>query len=90
MTKAEIVEKIADKTGFTLHETRQVVEQFLEEVFNCLNRDDQLEVRGFGTFKVKNFRERKARNPRSNEEITVPARKKAIFKVSNELNQLLN
>lgn len=90
MTKAEIVEKIADKTGFTQNETRLVVEQLLEEIKTCLTRDDHLEVRGFGTFKVKNCRERLARNPRTNREVTVPQRKKAIFKVSKELNEQLN
>ena len=90
MTKADIVEMIAEKTGFTVKDTKLVVEQFLEEVKGCLANNSHLEIRGFGTFKVKNHKARKARNPKTNEEVFVPARKKAVFKVSKELNSLLN
>lgn len=90
MTKADIVELIAEKTGFTAKDVKVVVEQFLEEVKICLQDDNHLEIRGFGTFKVKNHKARKARNPKTNEEVRVPAKKKAFFKVSRELNGLLN
>ena len=90
MTKADIVELIAERTGFTVKDTRLVVERFLEEVKKCLAEGNHLEIRGFGTFKVKNNKARKARNPKTNEEVQVPARKKAVFKVSRELNKQLN
>ncbi len=86
MTKADIVERIADSTGLTAKDVRIVVEQFLEEVKKCLAEGDHLEIRGFGTFKVKNHKARKARNPKTNEEVLVASRKKAVFKVSRELN----
>ncbi len=90
MTKADVVEMIAEKTGFTIKDVKLVVEHFLDEVKVCLTDGQHLEIRGFGTFKVKNHKSRKARNPRTNEEVHVPSRKKAIFKVSKELNRLLN
>ena len=90
MTKADIVEIIAEKTGFTAKDVKLMVEQFLDEVKNCLVEDKHLEIRGFGTFKVKNHKARKARNPKTNEEVYVPAKKKAVFKVSREFNNLLN
>ncbi len=90
MTKADIVELIAEKTGFTVKDVKIVVEQCLEEIKNCLIEDKHLEVRGFGTFRVKNHKARKARNPKTNEEVLVPARKKAVFKVSKDLNNSLN
>jgi nucleoid DNA-binding protein len=90
MTKADIVEIIAEKTGFTAKDVKIMVEQFLEEVKNCLSGDKHLEIRGFGTFKVKNHKARKARNPKTNEEVHVAAKKKAVFKVSRELNNELN
>jgi len=89
MTKADIIELIAERTGFTSKDARIVVEQFLEEVKNCLAKGNHLEIRGFGTFKVKNHKARKARNPKTNEEVHVPSRKKVVFKVSRELNNLL-
>jgi nucleoid DNA-binding protein len=90
MTKADVVELIAEKTGFTAKDVKVVVEQFLEEVKTCLQKNKHLEIRGFGTFKVKNHKSRKARNPKTNEEVHVPAKKKAFFKVSRELNNILN
>ena len=90
MTKADVVELIAEKTGLTARDVKVLVEQFLEEVKNCLEDDKHLEIRGFGTFKVKNQKARKARNPKTNQEVLVAAKKKAVFKVSRELNKLLN
>jgi nucleoid DNA-binding protein len=90
MTKADVVELIAEKTGFTAKDVKVVVEQFLDEVKVCLQDNKHLEIRGFGTFKVKNHKSRKARNPKTNEEVHVPAKKKAFFKVSRELNNILN
>ena len=89
MTKAEITELIAEKTGHTARDTKMVVEQFLEEVKNCLVENKHLEIRGFGTFRVKNHKARKARNPKTGQEVVVPARRKAAFKVSRELNKML-
>ncbi len=90
MTKADIVELIAEKTGFTIKDIKIVVENFLDEVKGALAEGQHIEIRGFGTFKVKNHKARKARNPRTNQEVHVPARKKAFFKVSKELNKMLN
>lgn len=89
MTKADIVELISEKTGLTAKDVRTVVEQFLEEVKQCLAEGNHLEIREFGTFKVRNHKARKARNPKTNEEVLVPSRKKAMFKVSRELNNSL-
>jgi len=90
MTKADIVELIAEKTGFTIKDVKIVVENFLDEVKGSLAEGKHIEIRGFGTFKVKNHKARKARNPRTNQEVRVPSRKKAFFKVSKELNKMLN
>ena len=89
MTKADIIELISENTGFTGTEVKMIVEGFLQEVKNCLVEGKTLEIRGFGTFKVKNHKARKARNPKTNTEVHVPARKKAAFKVSRELNGML-
>lgn len=90
MTKADIVELIAEKTGFTIKDIKVVVEGFIDEVKDALAEDQHIEIRGFGTFKVKKHKARKARNPRTNQEVMVPSRKKAFFKVSKELNKALN
>lgn len=90
MTKADIVELIAERTGYTVKDIKTILENFLDEVKNALAENKHIEIRGFGTFKVKTHKARKARNPRTNQEVTVPARKKAFFKVSKEMNKMLN
>ena len=90
MTKADIIELIAEKTGFTIKDIKVVVEGFIDEVKKSLTEDKHIEIRGFGTFKVKKHKARKARNPRTNQEVMVPERKKAFFKVSKEMNKSLN
>ncbi len=90
MTKANIIELIAEKTGFTIVDVKTIVEGFLQEVKNSMMEDKALEIRGFGTFKVRKYAARKARNPKTNEEVQVPARKKAMLKVSKELNGMLD
>jgi nucleoid DNA-binding protein len=90
MTKADIFKLVAIKTGFTNKDVKVLIEQFLEDVKDCLVEGKHLEIRGFGTFKVKNHKARKARNPKTGDTVQVPARKKAVFKVSRELNKMLN
>lgn len=65
MTKADIVEDIAQKTGLTKKEVGETVDLFLEQVSDLLSQGRHLEIRGFGTFKVKERKERMARNPRT-------------------------
>jgi len=65
MTKADIVELVAEKTGLTMKDVKIVVDLFLEDVKECLVEGNHLEIRGFGTFKVKNHKARKARNPKT-------------------------
>lgn len=85
MTKAEIVEDIANKTGLTKKEVAEAVDQFLESISHALSDGKHYEIRGFGTFKVKGRKSRIARNPRTGEAVPVPERKVPVFKVSKEL-----
>ena len=89
MTKAEIVEIVAEKTGFTAKDIKVVVEQCITEIKNCLAENEHLEIRGFGTFKVRERKARKARNPRSGAEVLVPAKLVPVFKSSNELKAMV-
>jgi len=84
MTKADLVERVAEKTGLTRTDVMVVVENFLEQIKKTLEEGNNIEIRGFGTFKVKARKARKARNPRTGEEVPVPDRKVPVFKPSNE------
>jgi len=89
MTKADIVAQIALQTGLTKTDVREVVQGFLDSVKYALKKNDPLEIRGFGTFSVVKRAPRKARNPRTGEEVRIPARKQPVFKPSRELKKII-
>ncbi len=85
MTKADIVDQIADRTGLTKKDVADTVDEFLDAVSKALSNGQHIEIRGFGTFKVKDRKSRLARNPRTGEAVPVPPRRVPVFKVSKEL-----
>jgi integration host factor beta subunit len=89
MTKADLVEQIAEATGLTKKDTAVVVDGFLEAVKQALARESNIEIRGFGSFKVKRRKARKARNPRTGDAVYVPGRLVPTFKPSKELKELV-
>lgn len=89
MTKADLVEQIAEATGLTKKDTAVVVDGFLEAVKQALAQENNIEIRGFGSFKVKHRKARKARNPRTGEEVHVPDRLVPTFKPSKEMKEMV-
>ena len=87
MTKADIVEEIANSTGLTKKDTALDVDQLINAMKEALREGKHIEIRGFGTFKVKQRKARTARNPRTGEPVQLPPRKVAVFKVSKELKE---
>ena len=87
MTKADLVEQVADAIGprVTKRECRPVVDAFLDAVKEALARGDGIELRGFGTFKVRHRKARTGRNPRTGEAVEVPPRDVPVFKPSRHL-----
>ena len=90
VTKKDLVEKISDRTGLTQVDTKIVVESFLESVAKALQNGTNIEIRGFGRFKIKQKRARTARNPRTNQYIQVEAGYKPVFEASKELRNRIN
>lgn len=90
VTKADIVDNIANATGLTKVETEAVVDGFLATVSQALREGRNIEIRGFGSFKVKKRKARKARNPRTGEEVFVEEHYVPVFKVSKELRSGVN
>lgn len=89
MTKADLVEQVAEKTGLTRTDVAATVDSFLDAVKRTLENGSNIEIRGFGTFKIKPRKARKARNPRTGEVVPVPNRKIPVFKPSNEFKNLV-
>ena len=84
MTKADLVEQVADAIGprVTKRDCGLVVDAFLDTVKDALARGDHIELRGFGTFKVRHRKARTARNPRTGEPVQVPPRAVPVFQPS--------
>ncbi len=90
MTKADIVEKIYDKVGFSKKESAELVEMVFDIIKNTLKQGDKIKIAGFGNFVVKEKADRRGRNPQTGEEITISARKILTFKPSQVLKTSLN
>lgn len=87
MTKADLVEQVAEAIGpgVTKRDCALVVDGFINAVKHALAGGHSIEIRGFGTFKVRQRKERMARNPRTGEPVKVPARSTPVFKPSKFL-----
>lgn len=90
MTKADLVEEIARETGLSKKDTSIVVNMIIENICKALAEGNKVELRGFGSFKVKSRKPRKARNPRTGASVDVPAKLVPYFKASNELKAKVN
>jgi DNA-binding protein HU-beta len=84
MTKADIVNSISDNVGVEKKETQKVVEAFMDEVRKALQSGNNVYLRGFGTFQIKQRKEKKGRNITSNTTVTIPAHNIPAFKPSKE------
>lgn len=90
MTKADIVEKIYEKVGFSKKESAELVEMVFDIMKGTLEKGEKIKVAGFGNFEVKDKADRRGRNPQTGEEIIINARKILTFKPSQVLKSLIN
>ncbi|PJA97999.1 MAG: integration host factor subunit beta [Ignavibacteriales bacterium CG_4_9_14_3_um_filter_30_11] len=90
MTKADIVDKIASGTGVTKLETEAIIEGFFSTVIDSLKSGNGIEIRGFGTYKVKKKNARQARNPKTGEQVYVPEHYVPTFKFSKDFKQIVD
>lgn len=90
MTKADIVENIADKIGFPRQESADIVETVLEIMKETLAQGEKIKISGFGNFVVRSKRERVGRNPHTRQEIKITARRVVTFKASQILKAAVN
>lgn len=91
MTKSELVEKIMESNGFlNRKESETVVNIIFDSMANALKEGDKVEIRGFGSFTVREREAREARNPKNGEVVTIPAKKTPFFKTGKELRERVN
>lgn len=87
MTKADMVDVISSSVGLTKVETEAVVNGFMETIIESLERGENIELRGFGSFKVVRRAQRVARNPKTNVEVIVPEQDVPVLKFSKDFRE---
>ena len=87
ITKKELVNRIADRTGQTKVVTKEIIQFFLDEIIRELSNGNRLEFREFGVFEVKPRKARRAQNPRTLEKVNVPPKKVVKFKVGRLMKE---
>lgn len=90
MNKAELIASMAEKSGFSKKDTEKAVNSFMETVNEALVKGEKVQLVGFGTFEVKQRKERKGRNPKTQEEMMIPASKAPVFKAGKALKDMVN
>ena len=88
--KADIIEEIRNRNGFTIKKSAETVETLLEIVKSTLASGEDVLVSGFGKFCVKEKKERKGRNPETGEPLMLRSRKVVTFRCSGKLRHLIN
>ncbi len=89
ITKKDIVDEIAERTGLKQVDVKVIVEQFLDEIVAAVSEGGNIEIRGFGRFKVKPRAGRVARNPRTGETVEIAEGIKPVFEPSKELKSMI-
>ena len=90
MKKADLVDAIAGKSGAPKAQVQQLVEEVFDLMAEALVRGEKIDLRGFGTFSVRESAARTGRNPQTNEPISIPARRVPAFKPGKELKDKVN
>ena len=87
MNKLGLIEKLRNKADLTKNEARNVVDLFFDEMSNALANGDRVEIRGFCSFYVKDYKAYTGRNPKTGEQTRVKPKKLPFFKVGKELQE---
>lgn len=93
MTKSALVERIAEKLkdlNLTKRQTEVVVDTVFESIKDALAKGGKVEIRGFGNFRLRHRKFRKARNPKTGESVEVPSKRIPYFKVGKDLRETVN
>ncbi len=90
MTKAELVDRVADKIHLTKKDTERVVNLVFGSIMHSLTQDEKVELRGFGSFRVRSRNSRSGRNPRTGEAVAIPPKNVPFFRAGKELREMVD
>ena len=90
MNKSELIKALADQANISLDEATLVVNTFVDSMKDSLLEGGRVEIRGFGSFKVKEYGSYAGRNPRTGEKVAVEPKRLPFFRAGKELKEYLN
>lgn len=90
MNKSELVEALSERENLTYKKAEQIVTLVFDSMADALIENDRIEIRGFGSFMVKDYKAYMGRNPKTGEVIEVKPKKLPFFKVGKELRERVN
>ena len=90
MTKAELVEEVSRVSELTKKHSEVIVDTVFKSIIDALHRGEKIELRGFGSFRLRKREPRKGRNPKTGDKVDVPPKKVPYFKPGKELKDLIN
>ena len=87
MNKSELIERLAQKTGINVIQAEEIVNLIYKRMRDALVNGGRIEIRGFGSFVVRQYEAYKGRNPKTSETIEVPPKKLPFFKVGKDMKE---
>jgi len=90
MTKAELVDEVARTAQLTKKQAESIVNIVFEAIVDSLRAGEKIELRGFGSFRLRSRKSRLGRNPKTGEKVEVPSKRIPYFKPGKELKELIN
>ena len=90
MTKADLVEEVVKVSNVSKKHAEIIVNTVFSSIIEALQQDDKIELRGFGSFRVRRRRSRQGRNPKTGDRVEVPEKRIPYFKPGKELKDLIN
>ncbi|HEV7768246.1 MAG TPA: integration host factor subunit beta [Thermoanaerobaculia bacterium] len=90
MTKAELVDEVARLVQLTKKQAETIVNIVFDSIVDSLRAGQKIELRGFGSFRLRSRKSRTGRNPKTGEKVEVPSKKIPYFKPGKELKELIN
>lgn len=90
MTKADLVEHVVQVASLSKKHAELIVNTVFSSIIAALQREDKIELRGFGSFRVRRRRPRQGRNPKTGDRVEVPEKRIPYFKPGKELRDLIN
>ncbi len=90
MTKADLIIEVAKQTALTKKESEIVIKTIFDSITNSLTNGDKVELRGFGSFRIRDRKSRQGRNPKTGDTVEVPAKRVPFFKAGKELRAMVD